>query len=1578
MFTSLLKKHISLLFLSLGLLTPLQEALTALKINEFLAANDTVNQDPQGDYDDWIELYNSGNSEINLNGLYLTDDLDDPTQWQFTGDYVLAAGDFVLVWADKDTSDNPNGIHANFKLSKGGESIGLFENDGVTLIDSITFQDQADDVSFGRFPDGGDNWYPMSEASPSETNTAALSEAVYFSKLGGTFSDTFTLKLSTASNTGYIRYTLDGSVPNAGGPGINSAQIPFAGSFYYDSETGIVINNSETVVVRARSFQPNFAPSSVKTEAYLAMSPQLAAFQSNLPIVVIDTSSQVLEAPSYTANGMIHADPILAFSSFFDVSANTGIARTMDLPDYSGRTGLNIRGQSSSALPKKPYKLETWDEDNNDLSVPLLGFPSESDWIFNNPYTDRTFMRTLLAMEFSNAMGYYSPRTQFVEVFVNEDGGQIGGPNSSDYRGVYVLMESIKRDDNRVDVEKLSASDNSQPDITGGYIIRHDKDREGDTFNTWAGRWFYVEPSYTEITSQQKAYIQSYIEEFESVLTSSSFSDPVNGYEKYIDVDSFIVNDFVSEITKEVDTYIYSTFVTKDRNGKLIMGPQWDFNLSMGNNNYTGFNLPTKHHTTDWNRESDSTMPEYRWHKRLLEDPEYLRRYADKWFHFRETVLSDAAIDASIDTKLALIDQGAAGRNFSRWDILNSDAGFFWVSPSSNFYYGGNSLLPYPWNTHTYSMQVQWLKNWLTGNGTPYNAMDALNYAPQYSDRLGWIDENIQTRTGYFSPPSIYLDGVEANMGGLISDASVLTFTSTGSNIYYTTDGSDPREAQTGAVLGTVYSQSGGSTTTLVNESANCRVRIPTSASDSIGWKSVGFDDSSWLSGITGVGYETSGNDYQGLINLDIEAMQGVNQSAYIRVPFNVSGANAATSLQLNMKYDDAFVAYINGQEVARSNHVPGLLTWNSGANTYHPDTSAVVYETFFLSDALGALQEGANLLAIHLLNSGVGSSDILCIPQLIITQSGEGEGVPIDETVDLRVRAKSGQTWSALNQAIFTSDSVKNSLRITEIMYNPANSGGEYIELKNIGSEPINLYLCQFTDGIEFTFPNVTLAAGETILVVEDESDFLDIYDSSSTDFNIAGEFENGTGLSNGGEELVLRDALGEEIHDFDYEDLYPITDGLGFSICINDPSSANLDDWDNPSNWSPSTSIGGDPNEETSSSALPFESIVINEILAHSDSYLGDWIELHNTRDTPIDISGWFLSDDIDQLKKYQIAQGTVLPSDGYIVFNATNHFGENTINSENLIGFGISEHGESIFLTSGHQGDITGTYSIYQSFEATLNEVTIGRHTVISDIGTSYDFVQMEFPTMGAPNSGPIIPKVVINEIRYNAVNASDALNEYIELFNRSSETIYLYDSNNPSNTWKFSNGIEYTFPEGTSIASGDHILVTRTDPDIFRYLNNIPLDTAIYGPYINALDNDTDSVELLIPGKPEPSFVPYITSEKISYSDGSSSSGTDLWPTEADTLEDYSLHRKEYDRYANTASNWQALSISPSSENVYAFQMRKDASGIHIHWLGDGVLQKSFNLADPWIDVNDWISPHTIDTSESPSLFIRFNY
>ena len=121
-----------------------------------MASNNSIEPDPQGEYDDWIEIYNTGASAVNIGGLYLTDDLSVPNKWQFPDPTNIPAGGFLLVWADGDIGDD--GLHANFKLSATGEEIGLFEADGSTLIDSVTYGEQTTDVSYGRFPNASGEW----------------------------------------------------------------------------------------------------------------------------------------------------------------------------------------------------------------------------------------------------------------------------------------------------------------------------------------------------------------------------------------------------------------------------------------------------------------------------------------------------------------------------------------------------------------------------------------------------------------------------------------------------------------------------------------------------------------------------------------------------------------------------------------------------------------------------------------------------------------------------------------------------------------------------------------------------------------------------------------------------------------------------------------------------------------------------------------------------------------------------------------------------------------------------------------------------------------------------------------------------------------------------------------------------------------------------------------------------------------------------------------------------------------------------------------------------------------------------
>ena len=183
----------------------------------------------------------------------------------------------------------------------------------------------------------------------------------------------------------------------------------------------------------------------------------------------------------------------------------------------------------------------------------------------------------------------------------------------------------------------------------------------------------------------------------------------------------------------------------------------------------------------------------------------------------------------------------------------------------------------------------------------------------------------------------------------------------------------------------------------------------------------------------------------------------------------------------------------------------------------------------------------------------------------------------------------------------------------------------------------------------------------------------------------------------------------------------------------------------------------------------------------------------------------------------------------------------------------------------------------------------------------------------------NSAARVESVVINEIMYNSSAVQDQLGEFIELKNRSGSPVMLYDPVNPLNTWKFTKGIDYTFPTGISIPPNDYLLVVRTDPDIFKTVYSVPGPIQVLGPFANytELQNDGEKIELSMPGNPEPGgFVPYIRVEQVNYSDGSHPVGDDPWPISADGNGD-SLNRKVDGDYGNDIDNWQAATPTPGS-------------------------------------------------------------
>ena len=531
-------------------------------------------------------------------------------------------------------------------------------------------------------------------------------------------------------------------------------------------------------------------------------------------------------------------------------------------------------------------------------------------------------------------------------------------------------------------------------------------------------------------------------------------------------------------------------------------------------------------------------------------------------------------------------------------------------------------------------------------------------------------------------------------------------------------------------------------------------------------------------------------------------------------------------------------------------------------------------------------------------------------------TTIASGGTVTINNSLTLKARAyySSSSNWSALNEATFAVGPVKDKLRITELMFHPTepnDPGQEFVELKNIGTTTLNLNLVKFTDGIHFTFPSTTLAAGGYVLVVEDINAFNAKYGAGK---NIAGRYSGA--LDNGGEHIRLEDAIGRTILDFNYADNWQdVTDGDGFSLNILD-ATADANNWNKQESWAASKYVGGTPGAGDSG-LLKEHSIAINELLAHSDASPGDWVELKNTTVASINIGNWYLSDDADNLTKYRIKAGTTIASGAYLVLSSDANFGPASSDPGKLASFGFSEYGETAYLTSSDAGQLTG-YREKEDFNASENGVTFGRYQ--KSAGT-YDFVEMSSNTPGSANAYPKVGPVVINEIMYNPPNLNGQNSEYIELRNITGSTVNLFGFNNLP--WKFTDGINYTFPAGTTIPANGYLLVVRTTPTYFRTKYSVPGGVTVLGPYNGWLSNAGEKIEISKPTDIDESGQPvYVPVDRVIYSDGSHPQdcpeGVDLWPKQADAG-GKSLSRKVPTAYGNDPNNWQAATPSPGVAN-----------------------------------------------------------
>ncbi|MRR36616.1 hypothetical protein EG829_18510, partial [bacterium] len=478
---------------------------SAVRISEFMADNARF-LDNFGQYSDWIEIYNSGDTSADIGGWYLTDAPDRLTRWRFPAGTVLPPRSYRLVWASGVSRTNLAApLHADFKLDKAeGGFLGLVHSDGETIVSSFAnYPRQTENVSYGSdrmSPSFVGYFLSPTPGGANATAGANFASEPRFSRVSGTFQQPFDLQLEAGPGE-VVRYFL---VTNALSAALTN--VPDGASPTYSGPIRI----SESVQVRARAFpmDTNRLPGPPASATYLQITSGAANFKSHLPLVLFHNFGGGTPPASADQSAVM-----MVFGTAL------GQASLNNPPDLVSRIGINIRGRSTQGMPKSSYAVETWDEFNLDTDVELLGMPSESDWVFYAPNVfDKVLIHNPLIHALSRKIGRYSSRARMAEVFTSFGSGPINysSPSSGNYNGVYVIEEKIKGSASRVDIPSLGPGDTNATSITGGYVLKIDsRDADERGLSAAGASMVFVEPDMKDYAAfpgraAQENYIRNY------------------------------------------------------------------------------------------------------------------------------------------------------------------------------------------------------------------------------------------------------------------------------------------------------------------------------------------------------------------------------------------------------------------------------------------------------------------------------------------------------------------------------------------------------------------------------------------------------------------------------------------------------------------------------------------------------------------------------------------------------------------------------------------------------------------------------------------------------------------------------------------------------------------------------------------------------------------------------------------------------------------------------------------------------------------------------------------------------------
>lgn len=683
-------------------------------LSEVVADNYRSLIDEDREYPDWIELANLGDAPLDLRGWALTDDPAERFKWVF-GAATLPANGYLVVYASQKNKTDVTAktrLHTNFKLSADGEYLALVAPDGEVVSEfAPKFPPLRTDVSFGRLPDAPGQTAYFATPTPNARNSssgAGFAPEVTFSAASGTYLYDFNLRLSAPGTNVVIRYTLNGTVPTNTSPAY-VAPIPIGLS----------------VEVRARAFVEGLLPGPVNSEGYIRLSGDPAhqsLFTSTLPILVMSTlrTATIAESRNTPVQFSLH-EPV------------DGLASLRLPPQFVSRGGAKIRGSSSAGLPKTPYAIEFWDEFNEDKKAGILGLPADSEWVLYAPNQyDPVMLHNPFIHQLSRDLGQYSPRTRYVELYVQRASGPLV---TNQWMGIYVLEEKPAIDANRLAIDKLQPEDIAVPEVTGGYLLKVDRlDPADGGINFGGGTVAAVDPKEPELETSQRApqlaYIRKYLTDFNRSLSTTNWRDPATGYLPYIELTNWVDYHIVEVLSGNVDSLVLSAYFHKERNGPLKWGPHWDFDRALGSTD-----------GRDVNPRNWQTGPFFgaTWWSRVLRDPTAWQLWVDRYQEFRAGAMSRTNMNRLIDQLAAQV-APSQKREEKKWAFMRPRGG-------------------------SYQAEVNLMKNWL-------------------SNRVAYIDGQMTAR------PTL------SSAGGRVEPGFTVTIArAPGATVYYTLDGTDPRRA---------------------------------------------------------------------------------------------------------------------------------------------------------------------------------------------------------------------------------------------------------------------------------------------------------------------------------------------------------------------------------------------------------------------------------------------------------------------------------------------------------------------------------------------------------------------------------------------------------------------------------------------------------------------------------------------------------------------------------------------------------------------------------------------------------------